>query len=147
MPWLVQTETHPVHSDRLQNTRPAVNQSQRRRMGDWLRRYLAVMTVPATGSIRILEEHALPAFFAPVSYPVIVLNLSCTVCALSLSPCWMSPQIFLRELISNSSDALDKIRYQSLTDKAVLEAEPSMEIRVIPDKVMLFRCRQQCHME
>merc|ERR1711991_796679 len=36
--------------------------------------------------------------------------------------------------ISNSSDALDKIRHQSLTDKSVLDANPELYIRLVPDK-------------
>lgn len=54
---------------------------------------------------------------------------------LIINSLYSNKEIFLRELISNSSDAIDKLRFKSQTERDILGNDTEFKIKIIPDGI------------
>ena len=56
------------------------------------------------------------------------------VLGLVIHSLYKNPEVFLRELVSNASDALDKLRFRAVTEPALLPADEKLRVRILPDE-------------
>ena len=58
---------------------------------------------------------------------------------------YSNKEIFLRELISNASDACDKLRFEALADQALMKGDEELRVDVVPDEAALVVGRPLRH--
>jgi molecular chaperone HtpG len=56
------------------------------------------------------------------------------VLRLVIESLYSNREVFLRELVSNASDALDKLRFRALTEPDLMEGDDTLRVRLIPDE-------------
>ena len=55
------------------------------------------------------------------------------VLGLVIHSLYKNPEVFLRELVSNASDALDKLRFQAVTEPGLVPEGEKLRVRIVPD--------------
>jgi heat shock protein beta len=88
-----------------------------------------LVSVPANAGV--LLTHQAAADSACVLLPLLQVDRLMDMIVNSL---YSNREVFLRELISNASDALDKVRFVGVTDPKALEGRENLEILIKADK-------------